>query len=82
MRVKSMLTVGFLSMMAATALVNASDSFAHDVQRVDVIGTIHETVAQLDSQLKSTESDFQRVDVSDSIVSEGPVYAYTKSMSH
>ena len=49
MRVKSMLTVGFLSMMAATAVANASDSFPAPFHRVDVIDTPNETEAQLDS---------------------------------
>ena len=80
MRMKSMLTVGFLSVMAATAVVNASDSFAADVRRVDVIGTPNETVAQLDSREAGGKS--MRVDVIGSIGSEGPVYPYSKPMSH
>jgi hypothetical protein len=81
MRVNSMLTVGFLSIMAATTLVNASDSFAveaRDARRVDVIGTLHETVAQWDSVQGGGQ--WMRVDVIDSIGSEGPGYAYPKSM--
>ncbi|TKS60761.1 MAG: hypothetical protein EWM72_01066 [Nitrospira sp.] len=98
MRVKSMLTVGFLSMMAATAVVNASDSFAA-AQRVDVINRLDETVAQLDSAtIKSMRVDVidrigsggalyaypksMRVDVIDSIQDRGSQYAYTKPMSH
>jgi hypothetical protein len=79
MRVKSILTVGFLSVMAATAVVNASDSFAADTRRVDVIETLNETVAQLDSKKAVGES--MRVDVIGDIGSEGPVYPYTKPMS-
>ena len=78
MRVKSMLTVGFLSMMAATAVVNASDSFAA-AQRVDVIDRLDETVAQLDSATM-TEGKSMRVDVIDRISSGGALYAYPKSM--
>jgi len=37
MKVKSMLAVGFLSMIVATGVVTTSDSFASDVQRVDVM---------------------------------------------
>ena len=36
MRAKKMLMIGFLSMMAATDVVTMSNSFASDVQRVDV----------------------------------------------
>jgi len=77
MRVKSLMTVGFLSVLAATAGVNASVSVAADVHRVDVIDDLHQTVAQKDSV--KAGSGPMRVDVIDSIPSEGPVYAYTKS---
>ena len=40
MRVKSMLAVGFLSMIVATGVVTTSDSFASAVQRVDVMERI------------------------------------------
>lgn len=74
MRVKSMLTVGVFSVMAA------STSFASDANRVDVIETLHETVAQEDSVKAGSEQ--RRVDVIESIKSEGPGYPYTKPMSH
>lgn len=81
MSAKSMFKMGFLSMIAATGLFGASNGFAADgYQRVDVIGTIHETVFQLDSELKSTEANSKRVDVIGSIGSEGPVYPYTTGM--
>jgi hypothetical protein len=75
-----MLTAAFLSMMALTAVVNASESFASDAHRVDVIDAIHETVAQVDSVKAGGEQT--RVDVIDSIGPEGPGYSYTKPMSH
>jgi hypothetical protein len=75
-----LLTVGFLSMMAATAAVNVSDSFAADASRVDVIGTLNETVAQLDSA-RTTDGQLMRVDVIDQLNFEGPMYPYSKPMS-
>jgi len=77
MRVKSMLTVGFLSLMAASAVVNVYDSFAADAWRVDVIGTLNERVAQLDST--TAEAKGTRVDVISNVASAGPAYPYTKS---
>lgn len=80
MRVKSILTAGFLSMVAATAAANVADSFAADAHRVDVIETPNETVAQVDSN--KTGGEGMRVDVVGSIGAEGPVYLYSKPMSH
>ena len=80
MRVKSMLSVGFLSLMAATAVINGSDSFAAAPYRVDVIETPNETVAQPDSD--KARGELTRVDVKENIESEGPVYPYTNSISH
>ncbi len=74
MRVKSMLTVGIFSVMAATT------SFAAPANRVDVIGTLHETVAQEDSVKAGSEQ--RRVDVIESIGPQGAVYTYSQPMSH
>jgi hypothetical protein len=79
MNAKSVVKMGFLAMIAATSLLGAVEGFAADTRRVDVIGTIDETVAQLDSQLKPTEGKVMRVDVIDNIVSKGPAYVYSKS---
>ena len=79
MSAKSIVKMGFLAMIAATSVLGAVEGFAADTRRVDVIGTIDETVAQLDSQLKPTEGKFMRVDVIDSIGSSGPLYVYSKS---
>ena len=79
MSAKSIVKMGFLAMIAATSVLGAVEGFAADTRRVDVIGTIDETVAQLDSQLKPTEGKFMRVDVIDSIGSGGPLYVYSKS---
>jgi hypothetical protein len=79
MRVKSMLAVGFLSMVAVTAVVNVSKSVAADSQRVDVIETLQETVAQSDSM--KAGSDRTRVDVIEDIGAGGPTYPYSMPMS-
>ena len=79
MSAKSMFKMGFLSMIAATGLFAASNGFAADAhQRVDVIGTLNEREAQLDSM--KARGEWIRVDVIGSIGSEGPVYPYTTSM--
>lgn len=75
-----MMVVGFLAVMAVTGATNASDSFASDAHRVDVIDALHETVAQVDSVKAGSEG--MRVDVIESVRSEGPRYPYTKPMSH
>ena len=81
MSAKSMFKMGFLSMIAATGLFGASNGFAADAhQRVDVIGTLNGREAQLDSM--KARGEWIRVDVIGSIGSEGPVYPYTKPMSH
>lgn len=50
MRVKGILMIGFLTVMAAvTGATHTPDSFASDAYRVDVIDALHETVAQQDS---------------------------------
>jgi len=80
MRVKSMLTMGFMSMMIATGVMNVSDSFASDAYRVDVIDALHATVAQEDSVKAGVE--WTRVDVIERIGSQGTAYPYTQPMSH
>ncbi|HEX7092044.1 MAG TPA: hypothetical protein VF205_00100 [Nitrospiraceae bacterium] len=86
MSATSMFKMGLLSMVAATGLFGASNGFAADAhQRVDVIGTLNERVAQLDSM--KARGEWIRVDVIGTIhgkevkVSEGPAYPYTKPMS-
>ena len=75
MRVKSMLTVGFLSLMTGMAAVSASESFAA-AQRVDVIDDLPKEGVQWDS-LKHTSDQSMRVDVIESIGDQGPVYPST-----
>lgn len=74
MRAKGMLMIGFLAVMAVTAAVNTSDSFA-DVHRVDVIGNLGGTVLQSDSM--KVQGNRVRVDVIERIGSGGAVYPYT-----
>jgi hypothetical protein len=79
MSAKSMFKMGFLSMIAVTGLFAASNGFAADAHhRVDVIGTLNEREAQLDSM--KARGEWIRVDVIGSIGSEGPVSPYTTSM--
>lgn len=80
MRVQGILMVGFLAVMAVTGATNTADSFASDAYRVDVIDALHETVAQQDSV--KTQNQKTRVDVIETIGSDGAVYPYTKPMSH
>lgn len=80
MRAKGMLMIGFLAVMAVTGATHASHSFASDAHRVDVIDALHEAVAQVDSM--KTHNQKTRVEVIETIGSEGTVYPYTKPMSH
>ena len=80
MSATSVFKMGFLSIIAATGLFVASNGFAADAhQRVDVIGTLNEREAQLDSM--KARGEWVRVDVIGSVGSKGPVYPYTKPMS-
>ena len=74
MRAKSLLRMGFLSMLAAAAALSASNSFAAGAQRVDVIDSLP-TRGQSDS-MNTAGHQAQRVDVIESIGSNGPVYPF------
>jgi hypothetical protein len=74
MSVKSMLTVGVFSVMAATT------SVASSANRVDVIETAQETVAQEDSVKAGSEQ--KRVDVIERIAPQGAAYPYSRPASH
>lgn len=80
MSTKSVFAVGFLSVIVATGLFVASNSVADEARRVDVIDAPHEEMVQKDST--TAEGEASRVDVIGSIGSEGPVYPYTKPLSH
>ncbi|HSA87131.1 MAG TPA: hypothetical protein VLE46_13185 [Nitrospira sp.] len=79
MKTKSILTIGFLSMLAATSVVTTTDSFAAHPGRVDVIGT-YDKATQQDSG-KTTAGPLPRVDVIDTITHGGPSYPYMKPMN-
>ncbi|MGC4099638.1 MAG: hypothetical protein QM706_21295 [Nitrospira sp.] len=80
MNMKSILAIGFLSIVAATGVVNATDGIASDANRVDVIGTLHVSVPQQDSDTVGKQRT--RVDVIERIGSQGAAYPYNKPMSH
>jgi len=80
MKMKSILTMGFLSILTTTGFAITTDSFAAHPGRVDVIGTMHDKRTQHDSA-KTTEKTSMRVDVVDSIAHGGPLYPYMKPMN-
>jgi hypothetical protein len=79
MTTKSTLRIGFFVMVAASGVVSATDSFALDASRADLIETLNPKVAQLDSNKDGDQP--KRVDVIGSIGSKGPAYTYTKPTS-
>lgn len=79
MRTMNLLTLGFFSIMAATAAL-VSYSFAAHPDRVDVISTLNEKVMQIDSA-KATDETAMRVDVIDRIEPAGPSYPYMEPMN-
>lgn len=78
MRARGRKLIGFLAVIAVTAAVNTSDSFA-DAHRVDVIGNPDGAVVQSDGM--KAQGNRVRVDVIERIGSGGAVYPYTKPMS-
>lgn len=80
MRTMSLLTVGFLSMMAATAALDVPNSFAADAKRADFIETFSKTLAQLDSS-RTSDGEAIRVDVIDKLKFDGPTYPYVQPMN-
>jgi hypothetical protein len=80
MRMKTILTIGFLSMLATTGVMITTDSFAAHPGRVDVIGNLDDKTTQRDSA-KPPESPSMRVDVVDTITHGGPSYTYIKPMN-
>jgi hypothetical protein len=65
MRVPSILTIGFLSLVGVAGAVNVSESFAARAQRVDVIDRLPTEGVQSDS-MKTAGDKTMRVDVIDS----------------
>lgn len=79
MTTRATLTLGFLTALTLNGLVLITPSFAAHPDRVDVIGTLNEKVAQLDSNKNGGPG--MRVDVIERIGAKGPAYPYTKPMS-
>ena len=88
MSVKSMLAVGFLSMMVATGVVTTSDSVASDVQRVDVLERMgHGGSTYASSQSKPVQvgdcqvmgEEGRKVDATERIGAGGSTYSYSRS---
>lgn len=80
MRMKSILTIGSMSMLPAPGVVITSGSLAAHPDRMDLIGTLHDTVRQRDSG-RATERSALRVDVIDSIGKGGPSYPYMRPIN-
>lgn len=87
MRVKRLSAVGFLLMAAATGVVTTSDSFASDVQRVDVIERMGQGGSTYPSnQSKSVQAgdchvvgeERRKVDVIERIGAGGSTYSYSR----
>jgi hypothetical protein len=70
MTTKSLLTIGFLSILTVTDVAIASDSLAAHPGQVDVLGTLHEKVTQRDSG-NATERLSLSMDIIDSIGNGG-----------
>jgi len=73
------LTLGFLTTLILIGLTFITPSLAAHPDRVDVIGTVHEKLAQQDSSKNGNQG--MRVDVIDRIDLKGPAYPYTKPAS-
>jgi hypothetical protein len=89
MSTKGMFTVGFLSMMVASGVVQVSDSFASEAQRVDVIerigagGSTYSSSRSMsvkpgDSHVAGIEQ--RRVDVIERIGAGGSTYSFSQPM--
>lgn len=72
-------TLGLLTTLTLTAITFITPGHAAHPGRVDVIGTAHERIAQLDSSKNG--SPVMRVDIIERIDSTGPVYPYAKPMN-
>jgi hypothetical protein len=79
MTAKRTLTVGFLTTMTLAGLILITPSFAAHPDRTDVISTLNEKTAQLDSN--KNEAPAKRADMIGSIGSQGPAYPYVKPMN-
>lgn len=76
---KGLFTMSVLSVIAAVGGVAMSNGSALAFHRVDLIESLQETTVQADSM---RGKQFMRVDVIESIGSDGPAHSYTPPMSH
>ena len=79
MTVKKVFAMGMVSMAVALGVTALSSSAALAFHRADLIDSLQETAVQPDSM---RVKGWMRVDVIESIGSEGPVQPYTQPMSH
>lgn len=79
MTVKKVFAMGMVSMAVALGVTALSSSAALAFHRADLIESLQEIVVQPDSM---RGKGLMRVDVIESIGSEGPVHSYTPPMSH
>ena len=77
--VKHVFAMSMVSLAVAVGVVALSSSAAQAFHRADLIESLQETVVQPDSM---RVKGWMRVDVIESIGSEGPVQSYTSPMSH
>jgi hypothetical protein len=77
-----MLTVGFLSMMAAIGVVNASASFASDVSTADVLERIGQGGSTYQSKSDRAGDCQSKVDVLERIGHGGSTYSSSRTMSN
>jgi hypothetical protein len=79
MTTRTTLTLGFVTALTLTGLVLITPSFAAHPDRADVISTLNDKTAQLDSD--KNETPVKRADMIGSIGSRGPAYPYVKPMN-
>ncbi len=79
MRKKGLFVMSALSMIAVVGGVAMSNGSALAFHRADLIASLQDTTVQADSM---RGKKLMRVDVIESVGSEGPVHSYTPPMSH
>lgn len=72
-------TLGFLVMVVVSGVIGIADSFAAHPDRVDIISTLNDKTAQLDSNKNREQA--MRVDVITDIGPHGPAYPYSKPIN-
>ncbi|MBX3303875.1 MAG: hypothetical protein KF693_16815 [Nitrospira sp.] len=81
MRGKSIVTIGFLSIVAVTGVVNASSSFASDASRVNVAERIGHGGSIYQSEPDRAGVCQVRVDMVERIGAGGSIYSSSRSRS-